>query len=410
MARRARGAAAGPDALRRRAEALVPRDPGEDAGLSPDEVRRALHELRVHQVELEVQNEELRRAQLELDAAHRRYLDLYDLAPIGYCTLDRSGRLRQVNLRGAELLGAPREALVGRSFDGLLAPEDRARSRRLRERLFGGGEPDGCEVRRAPGAGPEVWLALSGSLALDGDGAPEVRAVLADVTERKRTGAALEETTQQLHRLSQRVLAAQESERRRIAGELHDELGQLLTALRSNLASTRSRPERASENLQLVDDAIRQVRRLARTLRPALLDELGLEPALQWLAEQTTERGLRVEVRSHSPDLRLPPEVEAVCFRVVQEALTNIVRHAEATRVRIDMHVDGDTLVLGVKDDGRGFDPAAARQRALAGGSLGLLSMEERAVLVGGRLDVRSAPGAGTRVLLQVPVPRAPAR
>jgi PAS domain S-box-containing protein len=405
MARRPRAAPEAPaEVLRRRAEAAV-RDAIPDVELGPEEVRRTLHELQVHQFELEVQNEELRRAQLEVEAARRRYLDLYDLAPVGYCTLGPDGKLRQVNLTAAALLGAPRRALQGRSFDAYLTPEDRPRSKELRQGLFAGGPPASCEVRRLSQSGPVVWLALSGTLATDGDGAPEVRAVLADVTGRKQTEEALRETTLQLHRLSQRVLAAQEAERRHVARELHDELGQLLTALRSNLEPSRNHLARGPESLALVDEALRQLRRLARSLRPALLDELGLEPALQWLAEQTTARGLAVEVRSHIAELRLPPEVEAACFRVVQEALTNAVRHARASHVRIDLARDQDTLVLGIKDDGQGFDPAAAHQRALAGDSLGLLSMEERAVLVGGRLEVRSAVGAGTRVLLQVPLP-----
>jgi PAS domain S-box-containing protein len=394
--------------LRLRAEALVPGRSEQAPPLDAESAARVLHELTVHQVELELQNEELRRAQVELQAARGRYVDLYDTAPVGYCTLGRDGRLRQLNLVGAELLGAPRGTLAGRSLDDLVAVEDRPRCRELRAAVFAGGAPGTCVLRRA-GDGAPRWLELSAALAADPAGAAELRLVLADVTARKLTEEALHENTLQLHQLSQRVLAAQESERRRVACELHDELGQLLTALRTNLAldarpNRTDRAERSAESLQIVDDAIGRVRRLARTLRPALLDELGLEPALQWLGEQTSRPGLSVDVRCHAPDLRLAPEVEAACFRVVQEALTNIVRHAEATAVRVDMARDRDTLVLSVKDDGRGFDPAAARRRALAGGSLGLLSMEERAVLLGGRLEVRSQPGAGTRVLLQVPL------
>ena len=138
-----------------------------------------------------------------------------------------------------------------------------------------------------------------------------------------------------------------------------------------------------------------------------MLDDLGLSPALRGIAEQTAARGgFEVHFQPAIPDTRLPPDVETACFRVVQEALTNISRHAHASRVDIDLFHDGDALVLGIHDDGRGFDVAAVHERASAGDSIGLLGMKERATLLGGRLDIESIPGLGSTVRMRCPLPQ----
>lgn len=218
-----------------------------------------------------------------------------------------------------------------------------------------------------------------------------------------------EQRDQGRRELSSRLNEAQEDERRRIARELHDELGQSLTAIKLRMEA-RGRlqgvsPEEAdSTSVKMIEDAIEQVRRIALTLRPSLLDDLGLMPALRWLADQAAEhRGLQVHLRAEPAHERLVPEVETTCFRVAQEALTNVARHAQASRVVIDLQQDGGWLRMSVQDDGVGFDAEAARRNALRGGGLGLLGMQGRAMLVGGRLDIESAPGQGTLVRARLP-------
>jgi PAS domain S-box-containing protein len=233
-----------------------------------------------------------------------------------------------------------------------------------------------------------------------------------DITERKKAEVALREKTNQLQLLSRRVLETQETERRRIAHELHDELGQALTAIKINLQMRERFPKQSheelnTENLRIVDDALQQVRRLALALRPSMLDDLGLLPALRWIAEQTAVRsGFAVEFDTAFPEVRLAPEIETACFRIVQESLTNIVRHAQAQRVEIALHRTGNALVLCIQDDGCGFDVASMRGRAVAGGSLGVLGMQERAELIGGQLDIESTPGQGSTVRLRCPLRR----
>lgn len=213
-----------------------------------------------------------------------------------------------------------------------------------------------------------------------------------------------------LRALSQRVLEVQESERRRVARDLHDEIGQSLTAIKINLQLERTpdqTPEQVNaDNLAMVEDALQQVRRLAMALRPSMLDDLGLMAALRWMADQIAVRSgfvVAFETREAMTFERLAPELEIACFRIAQEALTNITRHAQATRVHIELRHEGDTLILSIRDNGCGFDPGAVHARAIAGTSLGVLGMQERAALIGGRLDIESFPHQGSTLTLRCP-------
>ena len=220
----------------------------------------------------------------------------------------------------------------------------------------------------------------------------------------------LQATTRQLKALSQRVLEVQEQERRRVAVELHDELGQLLTAIKINLQlSERLKEpqplaELQRETIGIVEDAIQQVRRLATTLRPSMLDDLGLAPALQWLCEQSAGRaGLRLRFHHVRNQPRLASDIETACFRIVQEAMTNITRHAQASGVDVTLeYVDGQ-LRLRIRDDGCGFALDDTVRRAQGGSSLGVLGMQERATLIGGSLHIQTQPGQGSTVELVCP-------
>jgi len=202
-----------------------------------------------------------------------------------------------------------------------------------------------------------------------------------------------------------RVVAAQEAERRRLALELHDETGQALTSILLGLkaiggAKSKEEAERAEADVRsLVVQALQDVRALAVELRPSALDDFGLGPALERLAHTFGERsGIATSVEAAS-DERLPTEVETTLYRVVQEALSNVVKHAGATHVSVLVARRGSSVAAIVEDDGEGFDTGDVRDDAL-----GLLGMRERLALVGGTLEVESAPGAGTTIVAQVPV------
>jgi signal transduction histidine kinase len=160
------------------------------------------------------------------------------------------------------------------------------------------------------------------------------------------------------------------------------------------------------EGLSLLDQCLQQVRSLSLELRPSLLDDLGLGPALRWYVDRQAERaGFRVRLDDGLGDQRLPSDLETICFRVAQEALTNVARHAGAKDVRVILAQRDRHVELMVSDDGIGFEVDQARARAAAGGSLGLLGMEERVSLAGGQLRVVSLPGRGTEIHVRLPVP-----
>jgi signal transduction histidine kinase len=204
-----------------------------------------------------------------------------------------------------------------------------------------------------------------------------------------------------------RVVEAQEAERKRLARELHDETGQALTSillglkpLEQSLASAESR-EAVAAVRELVVSTLQNVRRLAVELRPSALDDFGLVPALERLAATFAEHtGTGVDLEARLGEDRLPSEVETTLYRIVQEGLTNVVKHAQAGRVSITLTRGHGSVVAVVEDDGRGFDPTTSREDGL-----GIVGMRERVALVGGRLSVEASPGAGTTLVAEVPLP-----
>ena len=215
-----------------------------------------------------------------------------------------------------------------------------------------------------------------------------------------------------LRALTRQLEDAKEEEKRSIARELHDEMGQLLSAIKINLKALIRLPERSVERgeriadaIALVDDLIGHVRMMALDLRPPLLDELGLVAALRGYAEgQSVRTGVAIGVEANAGAEMLRPETAIAAFRIVQEAVHNTLRHASAGRITVSVRSDSNRLLLSVRDDGLGFDVAEALQRAAIGGHLGLLGMRERVEALGGRLEIDSAPGRGTEIRASVPL------
>jgi signal transduction histidine kinase len=216
---------------------------------------------------------------------------------------------------------------------------------------------------------------------------------------------------ERLQILSQQLIEVQENERRHIARELHDEIGQALTALKVNLQTLGKlqTPEELGphilESISIVDRTIQQVRNLSLDLRPSLLDDLGIVAALRWYIDRQAQRaGFEAQFLASPPELRLSPDLETTCFRVVQEALTNVVRHAQAQKVRIELRKKTDVLFLTVLDDGIGFDIREVGQRFAGDSSLGLLGMRERVQLVGGTIEISSHREWGTEIQVVFPI------
>ena len=244
-------------------------------------------------------------------------------------------------------------------------------------------------------------LRSHGEVVSDEAGRPlKVVGACLDITEQKAAEAAL-------RALSRRLVQAEETERRRIARELHDQVGQNLSALNINLdivlgsLKDPSLRRRLEDSLKLVDGTLQSIEAVMAELRPPLLDEYGLGAALAWYAEEYARRtGIRVSVDKPSEAVpQLSPEAGVALFRIAQEALTNVAKHAGATVVRIELSLEGEEMKLCIADDGSGFDPAQARR-----GRWGMTTMRERAEAAGGRLSIESACGQGTAVRATVPL------
>lgn len=695
-------------ALYPRSEEALQEQPVNLADLSVADIQALLHSLQVHQMELELQNEDLREAQLELQIARDRYADLYNFAPVGYFTLDIDGAIIEANLTGANLLGVARSALVGTSFTRFVVKEDRERYALYRVRLGTSDGPPTIELRLGRLDGAEFYARLEGLAAYDEEGKfkqsrltisditarkqaeealheseekyrtffqssldailltspdgsiqaanpaackmfgrteaefcslgrssladpddPRLKALLAerartakvlgeltmlrqdgspfpaelssalfqdrhgntrtsmiirDITARKRAEEALHRYTERLRNLheldlaivaarspeaivqttlkrlrhlipcrrasvilfdfeahealvltvevsgetrvpaglrqplptdwvaalqqgqtlgvvdtlalaqplplvkmltddgirscinvpllagsellgvvnlgsdlpgafkaeyiemaeeativlaialqqarlheqvsrarerlevlSHRLLEAQETERRHLARELHDEIGQTLSMVKIDLQTMQQLPQarplaaQLGESISLVERALHQVRALSVELRPSLLDDLGLIPALRWYVDRQAQRGGFTARFVAAPlQARLTSELETVCYRLVQEALTNVVRYAQARQVEVELQQREAELCLFIRDDGLGFDVAAALKQVMQGTSLGLLSMQERVSLVGGQIEIKSAPRQGTVIQARLPLKYAP--
>jgi len=239
-----------------------------------------------------------------------------------------------------------------------------------------------------------------------------VQGTARDITERKQT----QDT---LRMFSRQLIEAQEDERQRISRDLHDQIGQALTAVKMNLHSVQrvcAEPEashRIRDNIDAVDEALRLVRDLSVDLRPPLLDDLGLATALCWYLDRFARRsGLAAEVTIEMPNQneRFSRELETACFRIAQEALTNVARHARAKRVSLQLTREETLLEMIIRDNGAGFDPAALRKRAPRAATLGLLGMQERAHAAGGQVQIHSEPSKGTEIRFSVPLKSADQR
>lgn len=305
------------------------------------------------------------------------------------------------------------------SFFNSLHPDDLSQ---VHERVilhFRDRKPFDVEYRLRTRPGEYRWFNARGQALWDAAGKPyRMAGSIVDITERKLTERELQVSRAQLQLLSRQLLAAQETERRHIARELHDEIGQVLTAISINLHAVKGviaptalvgQVARIEDGIAIVDQAIQQVRNMSLDLRPTILDDFGLFAAARWYLERQSSRAdMPMHFDSQLHDARLPTELESATFRVIQEAVTNIVRHARAKEVWVLLRQNDGKLELDIRDDGVGFDVEKARRRAAAGGSTGLLGMQERVELLGGQFTIASTPGHGTVIQARLEIGEIP--
>ncbi len=314
------------------------------------------------------------------------------------------GCILEVNDQALRLLGWRREVVLGSTPVELGMFRDETEHIHLIARILGEGGVSAVRLRIRTATGDERLVLLFAE-PIDLGGEPCIISVAQDITAQERTRSALEQSRQELRVLSSRLMEAQEAERGRISRELHDEIGQALAAVKLNLQaiSRLSADEKITkqvvDGMGVVDRAVEDVRNLSRDLRPSVLDDLGLPAALRWFIQRLSERaGIEVRLDITESGRRPTMAVETACYRIAQEAVTNVLRHASATRVDVTLTALVDGLILRVRDDGRGFVPPGEDEPQPADAHLGLIGMRERATGAGGKLAIRSEPGSGTEV------------
>ena len=357
---------------------------------------------------LELRESERASADHALKASELRYRRLFESAQDGILILNAdNGQINDVNPFLTNLLGYTRAELLGNKLWEIGPFHDiqasKAEFRELQREAYVRYDDLPLETR----AGKAIHVEFVSNV-YQVNGGRVIQCNIRNITERKQAEARHQSYSRKLQVLSRRLVEAQETERRNLARELHDEIGQALTVMQLNLQALLQTPgmealphgrTRLTESLAVAERVLDQVRDISLNLRPSILDDLGLEPALRWYTDrQAALMELKIEFHAAPLEQRLDAVVETECFRVAQEALTNVARHAHAQTVNVELRQEAGQIHLRVRDDGIGFDVAAVRERAVRGASLGLLSMEERAALAGGGLEFISIPRQGTEV------------
>jgi PAS domain S-box-containing protein len=369
------------------------------------EAEENLRAIRAGEVDAIVVNRQGEEKVFTLRGADHTYRVFVERMNEGAAVLSSDHTVLHCNGRFARFLGARLQSVIGSSMLDVVWPDDHPKLDALLRRAAQRNCRGEIRLRSRKGAPLSVHLSLN-PLRLDSTRA--VCLIASDISEMKRAEQELRASSEQLRNLTAHLLSVREEERARISREVHDELGQSLTAVKMDLAWLAGRlPQRDGPMLkrirstqQLADSIIQSIRRISTELRPAVLD-LGLAAAVEWQVQEFEARsGIRCKVRLLTRDV-VASNASTAMFRICQEILTNVARHAKATRAEVVLQKQRDRLVLLIRDNGRGFDQADPSLSK----SLGLMGMGERAAILGGQVNISSVPGKGTTVSAWIPLP-----
>jgi PAS domain S-box-containing protein len=356
---------------------------------------------------------EHRRAEKALQESEERYRTLVETMNEGLVVISENGLLTYVNDQVCKRSGYSKDELIGRPVtDFLDVTGQNILKEQMGKRIRG--EHEAYEIPAIRKDGQKVFVLISPKPIFDENGQYKSSfAVLMDITRRKRVEEALRESEKQLRHLSSQLLTAQETERKRISRELHDELGQALAVLKLKvsfiegglLQDQTAIREECKDALQYMDQVIENVRRLSRDLSPSILEDLGLRAALGWLINNIIKNNnAKVTFEMEDIDHLLSQNAQIIIYRILQEALTNVAKHAEAKNISVVIKKAKDRVSFRVEDDGKGFDVVKVARREPMEKGLGLATMEERARMLGGALDLWSQEGKGTRMTFDIPM------
>ena len=379
-------------------------------GIGPEQIKQLVQELETYQTELEMQNDELRRAQEEIERSRALYFDLYDMAPLGYFTLNSQKLILSVNLTGASTLGSDKSSLLNQPFTNFIFPEDQDGFYLLMADLFRTESPQSREIRIVQRNGAMFYARIDAVTRHDGK-EREARIIVTDITAQKDAELRLEARAKQLRALAGELTMTEQRERKRLSKVLHDGLQQYLVAAKlrmSEIIAESDGPlkQTSSEIDHLLSESIMVSRSLAAELSPPILHDSGLLAGLEWLCRWMSKKhGLKVQLVMEMKDPpSLSEDVKALLFESVRELLLNVGKHADTKAAKVELSgPQNSKLRISVSDDGKGFEYSAMSSGYETGEGLGLFSILERTSLVGGNLEINSSPGKGARLTITIP-------
>jgi len=373
-------------------------------GMTPEEIKRLVHELEVHQVEIEIQNQQLEEAHREAELSSERYRLLYDAAPIGYLTLDSHDVILSANVCSAELLHVPHAKLLGRKFADFVAPSHQDRWHFARRALVERGKRQSTELalQLEDGTFREVGLTAAG---LPGASA-KVNLGMLDMTELRRS-------ERSLRKAATEVALAEQRERRKLAADLHDDAGQLISLASIKLRSLSSsmpghRESEVAELSDLLDQTRHRITSLSFQMSPPLLHDVGLIAATRWLAEDLARTyGLKVTIVA-SPELPLDEVTRITLFQAIRELLINVKKHSQTDEATAQIWRESVMVRVAIEDRGIGVDSGLINSLFVhpgQTGGFGLLALRERLAQLGGALEIGTGrDGSGSRVVVSLPI------
>jgi PAS domain S-box-containing protein len=397
--------------LRRRAEEALRGNPVEIYDLATKDIQYVLHELQVYQAELSIQNDELRRVQQELEISRDLYSDLYNFAPVGYCTISAKGTILETNQTLANMLGSRREAMVHTLFAHFVDRVDQDRYYLYRQAAFADHQLQVTQLNMVRQNGEKRLFRLESTRAHDDE--TRLRVMLSDITEQERIEKEAQEAAllRELHHL---LSDKREEEHLLLARELHDGPLQGLVALTFALSGIlMDYPDPAlAEELKMVQADLRkqigELRTFALELRPPMISNFGLEKTIRSHVELIQEQHPQIHLQMEVTQLKLhlPAAASLALFRIYQEAIANILKHVQGadTRIIVRLNQNENEVRLEIEDNGPGFAVPEQMNELVRNGHLGLVGMHERAEAIGGLLEIRSQVGKGTQVIARVPL------
>ena len=375
-----------------------------------EELGICIEELRVSEEELHERDLRIVETTTNLQLEHKRYHDLFEFSPDGYIITNLAAVIEEANAIAVKMFNVRRELLVGKPLIVFVEKNSCAavirRIQQMSHRRSASAVKWQAEIKPR---GKEVFVAsITSSVIQDASGRRTgFRMAIRDVTDARKREQELRDSREQLRALAARLQEIREEERNRLARDLHDEFGAALTALKLDLAWLKGHiawavPEvhqRIDAMSKLIDITTQSVNRTATMLRPRLLDHFGLMSAIEWQAHDFQDRS-GIECHLQAEEVELLGDRATALFRIFQESLTNVARHAEATKVEISLSRQNGCILLEIHDDGRGV----TKEKISSSTSLGLLGMRERAYAFGGDVKIESDDGEGTTVRVQIPL------